>query len=143
MTEILAIVGGLGTTGLAVAIVVLALKLVRAKDETIAAGDQRDKWQDEYRTLTGQLASAEAALDETNALVAKERDLRAVAESQRNDAVRAERAATVQMLKESDAVDANAVIAVLLARPIGVLPEAKAVPDLSDPANRLLKPGDV
>lgn len=88
MIEAIAIIGGLGTTGLAVAIVVMAFKLVRAKDDVIAAGDQIDKWRDESNLVRGQLALEEAAHGVTQAQLKTEQDLRSVAEARLNLAQR-------------------------------------------------------
>lgn len=114
----------------------VAMAFLNRKDnrETLAARDLLDGEREELRKVRGELNVETAAHAETRRLLAKEKDLRAVAESQRNQAFQEARDYLVAKLKKSKIADVERFIADLLATPLPGLPEAV-------PASRATTPG--
>lgn len=115
LAEVLAAVGGGGTiVGLA-AVVVLAFKLVSAKDDVIAARDLLDGERETLRSVRTDLNNEIVAHANTSKMLEQEHNLRLIVERQRNEAAAAAREYLVKRIKESNVVDANKLIADLLA----------------------------
>lgn len=118
MIELLAAIGSLGTTGALVVITVLSFKLVSSKDAQIKIDDTLDKEREETRVVRGQLALEEAAHDATRKELAEEKDLRARAEAERNEAWRQAREDAVQRIEALDPAAAAALGNHILSAPL-------------------------
>ena len=142
MTEVLAGVGGASAVCLVV-IVWLTYKLVRSKDEQLAARDMLDAERKELAKVRGELDVETAAHAVTQKRLSAEQELRASVEAQRNDAFRTARDHYAERLKNSGVADAIRIVDELLSGPLpGVVPD-KVVP-AGDPARSdddLLDPG--
>lgn len=126
MIEVLAGAGAALAVCLA-PIVWLTYKLVGAKDEQLAARDLLDKEREEKRAIEGELATEAAAHAVTRDELAKEKNLRASTESERNDAYRKERENVVAIIEQANLADAAGIVARILAAPLpGVV---QAVPE--------------
>lgn len=106
MIEALAAIGAGSTLTLIGLVAFLAYKLVRSKDEQLAARDLLDKEREEKNHAVNDLAVETAAHAETRRLLAAEKDLRAVAESQRNQAWKESREEAVRIIESSGVADA-------------------------------------
>lgn len=84
----------------------LIYKLVRSKDDQLVLMMTLDKEREEKRNLENDLNAETAAHAVTEDLRKKERDLRASAESQRNDAWKEARAHAVEVINASGIADA-------------------------------------
>lgn len=138
MTALLWLLGG-GLVSVSLAFVTLAFLNRRDGRELIAAHDMLDKEREETRAVRNELALEIAAHAVTEDSLRKEKDLRASAESQRNDAYRMARDQIVERLKKAKVADANHLIADLLSMPLpGVL--VSGVPQ-AVPQGRATAPG--
>lgn len=118
MIEALAAIGGIGTVGLAAAIVVMAFKLVAASREQLAVRDLLDEEREQHRKTRGELEVESAAHVVTRDELRKEKNLRASAESQRNQAHMEEREHVVRIIEKSNIADAAHLVARILAAPL-------------------------
>lgn len=118
MIEALAAIGAAGTVGLAVAVVVMAFKLVASSREQLAARDLLDQEREQHRKTRGELDTEAAAHAVTRDELRKEKDLRASAESQRNQAHIEERNHVVQIIQKSNIADAAHLVSRILAAPL-------------------------
>jgi hypothetical protein len=97
---------GLGLIGATAAVVTFAL-LGRKDAATIRQlGDLLNAERDQHRVTHGELDLETAAHAVTRALLAKEKDLRASAESERNQCVREDRENTIKLIESSGVADA-------------------------------------
>lgn len=118
-----ALLGGL----LLVTSAFVTLTFLNRKDgrELIAARDRIEKLDEEYGELERDRNGLTVELAAARELLAKERDLRAVAESQRNTAFQQARDQLVERIKKSNVADAQRLVADLLAAPLpGFVPQA-------------------
>lgn len=118
MIETLAIIGGIGTTGALVAVIVLALKLAAAKDDQIATLDLLDDERTRARQLEEDLRLEIGAHEVTQGELDKERYLRAEAEASRNECVRRDRENTVKLIEGSGIADAVSIGNRILSAPL-------------------------
>lgn len=142
--DILAAIGGVGTIGLATAVVILAFRYADAVREQIAIRDELDKEREETRTVRGQLALEEASHEATQKRLQAEQDLRAAVEAQRNDAERRCRDYYAEQIRKAGVADALFLVDRILSLPLpgGVSPDGKVPagdPKRSD--DDLLAPG--
>jgi hypothetical protein len=137
---------GAGLVAVAAAFVTLAFLNRKDGRELLAARDLLDGERAEHRKTHGELDVETAAHAVTSDLLRKEKELRASAESQRNEAYRTARDQIVERIQKAKVADANRIVADLLNMPIVVpkLPEGRATapgPDaLLDPFVQPPKP---
>lgn len=142
MIEALAAIGGIGTAGALIAVIVLAFKLVAAAREQIAARDLYDGEREQHRKTRGELDIETASHAVTRDELRKEKDLRASAESQRNAAYLEEREHVVEIVKTANIASASGLVARLLAAPLanGVPPQVPGARRSEDPRDGLIDP---
>lgn len=122
------------------AIATLAVLNHRSKNEQLACRDLLDAERERNRVLENDLRLETSAHAVTRDELRKERDLRASAESQRNDAYREARDHVIERIKKAGVADAQRIISDLLSAPLGVpqaVPEGRATAPGPD---RLLDP---
>jgi hypothetical protein len=141
--EALAAIGGIGTVGLAAAIVVMAFKLAAASREQLAVRDLLDEEREQHRKTRGELEVETAAHGVTKKQLKAEKQLRASVESERNHAYQQARNDVVERIKKSKVADAQHILADLLALPLpGFVPSGETVPagDPNRTDDDLIKP---
>lgn len=90
----------------------------RAMRDMVAAMDMLDKEREQHRITNGELVLEVSAHAVTRDELRKEKDLRAIAESQRNQAYQEGVSHVVERIKKAKVADAQHVIAGLLAEPL-------------------------
>lgn len=115
MTDLLAAIGSVGTVGALAVVVVLAFKLVASKDAQIGAAQKLSDKVEELAGVRTDLNNEIVSHENTSKMLEQEHNLRLVVERQRNEADAAAREYLVKRIKESNVVDANKLIADLLA----------------------------
>lgn len=103
------------TTGSTVTFAVLSH---RSKNEQLAARDLLDAEREQHRVTRGERDAETAAHAVTRDELRKEKDLRASAESERNQAYREGANHVVERIKTANIADANRFLAGLLADPL-------------------------
>jgi hypothetical protein len=97
----------------------------RAKNEQLAARDMLDSEREQHRVARGECNLETAAHAVTRDELRKEKNLRASAESQRNQAYQEGADHVVKRIKTANIADANRLLAGLLADPLaGFVPQA-------------------
>lgn len=141
MIEALAAIGSGSMLAAIAAIIWLAYKLVRSKDDQLAARDRIDKLDERADAAERGLADETSAHNATKQKLLAEHELRVSAETQRNTAEVRERERIAEQIKSSGVADAVAMLDRLFAQP-GVRDE-ETVPagDPNTTDDDLLKPG--
>lgn len=141
--EILAGIGGVSTAIGLVAVIALAFKLVSALREQIAMRDLLDAERKQLSIARGELDTETAAHAATSDELRKEKDLRASAESERNQAHLKEREHVVEIIQKSNIADAAGLVSRILSAPLvsGLPPQVPAPKRSEDPRDGLLDPG--
>ena len=111
-------------TASTVGAIALAFKLDGARDKQIATGDLLNAEREQHRVTRGELELETAGHVVTRDLLRKEQNLRAAAESERNNAQIAERQAIVANIRTGSAKNANEIVAWILSRGVGGVQEA-------------------
>lgn len=115
---------GAGSTLVLIGLVAwLIYKLVRAKDDVLAARDRIEKLDERADRAESDLELENAAHAETRRLLAAEKDVRAQVESQRNQAFITARNDLVERIRKANVADAQVLIRDLLAAPLPGLPQ--------------------
>jgi hypothetical protein len=127
MMQALAAIGGGGTLLFGIAFITLAFLNRRDARDLLNARDLLDSKDEELTKVRGELLLESATLVTTQDELRKEKNLRASAEAERNDAYRTARDQIVERLKKGNVADANHLITDLLSMPLGGMP--KAVPE--------------
>lgn len=104
--------------GALAAVMTLALLLYKAQRDVIACRDMLAATREELSKTRGELEVEIAAHKVTKDELAREKDLRAATESERNDAVRQERARIVEEIHASDLAGAVDLGNRILSRPL-------------------------
>lgn len=126
MTELLAGLGIVGGLGVVAAIVTLAFKLLRAKNDQIAAIELLRSKEQAYDELERDRDGMRVERDTAREALRKERDLRAAVESERNDAYRRARDYYADRIKNAGIGDAIRLVDDLFRMPLpGVVPDAR------------------
>jgi hypothetical protein len=117
---------GAGTTVTLIALTAwLTYRLVGAMREQLAARDMLDAEREQHRVTRGERDTETAAHAVTRDELRKEKDLRASAESERNQALQEGANHVVERIKTANIADANRLLAGLLADPLaGFVPQA-------------------
>lgn len=140
MIEAFAAIGAGSTLTLIGLVAWLVYRIVRSKDEQLAARELLDQEREELRRVRGELHTETAAHAVTRDELRKEKDLRATAESQRNEAHLKEREHVVTIIKSANIADAAHLVARILAAPLGVPEAVPAASRSEDPRDGLLDP---
>lgn len=140
VTEVLAGAGGASAVCLVV-IVWLTYKLVRSKDEQLAARDMLDKERERADAAEGDLKAESAAHVVTRDELRKEKYARAEAEAQRNAAHMEERNNVVAIIEKSNLADAALLVSRILAAPLPGASDARSGVSEAVPEGRATAPG--
>lgn len=129
MIEVLAAISSGSTLTLIGLVAWLVYKLVRSKDEQLAARDMLDAERKELAKVRGELDVETAAHVATRDELRKEKYARADSEAQRNAAYLEERNNVVAIIEKSNLADAALLVGRILAAP---LPGARADSGVSE-----------
>lgn len=127
MLEAIAAIGAGSTLTLIGLVAWLVYKLVRSKDEQLAARDMLDKERERADAAEGDLRAETSAHAVTSEMLDVEQDLRSIAEAQRNEAQRRVHDLLRQHMRDATDDEIRALTADAFRSPLGVVsvPEAR------------------